>query len=364
MMIRRVGIVGFAIVLAVAAAGQEGPRGDAGGAGGWGGPAGRGGGWGGPGGPGGGPGRGWGPGAWLGQMVERLDQELVFDEEQRAQVGLIVAAQEERMQTMRAQWQEVRDGMEAGDEARAAELREQLRAQGGGPGRGMEEMFGQIEAVLREDQLVTFRQMQTRMQEMRERGREMWQTVRELPDAVGMTDEQRVAYDALLRERWQAMREQMRQRWEQGADAGPWEPPDWAALEDEFYGQVAGMLNEGQQQLLSDYRGQVGGEALPVERQAVDDLRKVLQAMKRIRGLSTEQRESLREIERSAQRSYADVRRDQERAAQLAADVKAQIIKVLDPTQAEGFQRMVERLHGRSGPGERRPPRDREPQAP
>jgi hypothetical protein len=326
----RMTMVACALALAAAAIGQEPARpGD----------------WGGPGGN-------WGPRQWLNRMIEGLDRELGFDEQQLTQLDGIVAAQEARMQAAFAQWQEVRVAMETGDEARASALREQLRQQFDERREPMADMFDEIETVLHEDQLVTFRDMRQRMRQWQAHGRQMWQAVRELPDAVGMTEEQRGAYRALLRQRWETMQQQMRQRWEQGESGMQWETPDFAALEDEFYGQVAGLLDKDQQRLLGEYRLQFVAEAQPPDAQQPDDLRKVLQAMRRVRGLSSQQRDALREIERKANRSHHEIRSDKQRSAELAAEVKAQIIKVLDKEQAEEFQLNVDRLHGRAGRGD------------
>jgi hypothetical protein len=166
-----------------------------------------------------------------------------------------------------------------------------------------------------------------------------------------MTDEQRQDYRALLRERWQAMQEEMRQRWEQGDGGMQWEASDFAALQNEFYGQVSNLLDKDQQKRLSDYRLQFVTEGPATERQRTEDVRSVLKAMKRVHGLSSEQRDALREIERNAQRSYQDVRRDKERSAKLAADVKTRIIEVLNPEQAEEFKRSLDRLRPRRGRG-------------
>jgi hypothetical protein len=178
-----------------------------------------------------------------------------------------------------------------------------------------------------------------------------------------MTEEQRAAYHTLLDERRREFFEQMRQRFDEG---GEFEPPDFAALEDQFYSDVAGMLDEGQQMLLSEYRGQFG-EPQPtptVEVKPVYDLRKVLQAMKRVRGLTSEQREALREIEREAKVSYRAVRRDKDQAAKIAAEVKTKIVKVLDAKQAEAFNQTVERLHARGGQDARRAQMSRERERP
>jgi len=324
-MMKRMAIATLVLTLTATVAGQEpGRRGDWGGAGG-----------------------NWGPRQWLDRMVEGFDHELGFDEQQWVQLDTIVAAQEARAREAFAQWQEVGSAMAVGDQTRAAELREQLLKQFNGSEGGMRDMFNEIETVLQEDQLARFQEMRQTMQQWRDHGRQMWQAVRELPDTVEMTDEQRQDFHALLRDRWQAMQEEMRQRSEQGLDGIQWDAPDFAALEDDFYGQVAELLDEKQQSLLSDYRLQFATRGQPTEQQQTDDVRNVLKAMKRVRELSGEQRDALREIEHDALNSYREVRRYKERSAALAADVKARIIAVLNPEQSEEFTRSLERLRPR-----------------
>jgi len=301
-----------------------------------------------------------GRGPSLSQMIERLNEQLSFDEEQLAQIDKIVAAHEESEQEVRAQWQELRAAMEAGDEQRAAELREQLRQQRGERGRAIEAVFDKIEPLLREDQLETFRELRERMSQRRGPGDRggMRQMIRELPDAVKMTDEQRQEFEELLNERRAMMRERMRERRQpgEGDDIEPGERrgrPDFAAMYDELFEQVAEILNEDQLKLLADYRARIEEERRRSGRQESDDVRTILSAAKRIQDLSSEQKESVREIEREALRSSRELRRDREGLAFLAAEVKADIIKLLNEKQAEEFQRNLERLQPRGRRGER-----------
>lgn len=300
--------------------------------------------------------RGWGgaggsfePRQWLDQMLTGFDRELGFDEMQWALLDDVVTAQVERSHVAMEQWREIGEAMAAGDEARAAELRAELRRGVEEREGGMQVMFNDIETVLYEDQLVRFRDMRQLMQEWRDHGREMWQAVREIPDAVGMTEVQREEYRAMLRVRWEAMQEEMRLRWERGDEGLLWERPDFAALRDDFYQRVGALLDEDQRQLLSDYRMQRAGGAAPAEHEPPEDVRKVLRAMKRVKGLSDAQFDALREIEREAQQVYGEVRRDEEQSAELAAEVKGRILDVLNAEQRVDFQAAVDRLHGRRG---------------
>lgn len=312
----------------------------------------------------------------ISQMVERMAEELKFDDEQRAQIEEIVAAAEQREQEQRAQWQEVRTAMEEGDEERAAELREQLQRQGNERGAAMQTVFNEIELLLHEDQFEAFDEMRERMSQRRNRGG--WDTtrrmMRELPDAVQMTEEQREAFQELLEERRAMMRERMQERRQrdEGADAAGDERgerrgrPDFGAMSEEFFEQVAEILNEDQLELLAEYRTRIETETRERGAPESDDLQTVLSAARRVRGLDSDQKDAVREIERDAMRMSRELRRtDAEGRALLAAEVKTKLTKLLDEEQVEEFERNLERLKSRAdrGPrdrGERRERRERE----
>jgi soluble cytochrome b562 len=310
----------------------------------------------------------WRRGPSLGPLVERLTERLALDDEQRAQIEEIVAAQEQRMEEHRAQWQEMREATEAGDEERAAELREQLMQQRGERGQAMEAILDQIEPLLHEDQLEQFQQIRERMPMGPGPGRrgQMRQIMSELPDAVNMTEEQRKEFEALVDEQRALMRERMQSRWQQresedGEDVRPRSRPDFGAMYDEFFEEVAQILNEDQLPLLSDYRNRVAEERRRHGRGS-EGVRTVLSAVKRVRGLSSDQQDAVRKIERDAMQSSREMRRDREGLALLAARVKEQITDLLDEGQVEEFERNLERLSSRGRGGERgiRGRRDRE----
>lgn len=338
MTLKQVSITLFALVMAASASAQQPGR-----PGGWGG--GRGG-WGGGGGFGGGN---WNPRQWFDRMLEGFDKELSFDEQQWTQLDAIVTAQEARANEAGARWREVGAAMEAGDEARAAELRTQLMREFQESEGGMRPMLDDIETVLNPEQLTRFQEMRGVMRQWQEHGRQMWQAVRELPDKVEMTEQQREGFQAMLRERWQAFQEDLRQRNERG-EGMSWEAPDFAGLQEDFYGRVGELLNDEQRKLLTDYRAQFIAIGQAAEQQPQDDVRTVLTAAKRLRDLSDEQRDAIREIERDALKSYGQVRRDKEQVAKLAEEVKAQITKLLTPQQTEDLERNLERRRPRREP--------------
>ena len=156
-----------------------------------------------------GPGR-RGHGPPLRRLIERLNERLDFDDQQMARIAPIVAAHEQEMQKVRAQWEEMRAAMEAGDEARATELRAQLRQQHGEPGRRVEAIFEEIEPLLYEDQIQAFRQFREELAQRREHrggGGRMQKMLRGLPEAVNMTEDQRREFEELLAKRREMMHE-------------------------------------------------------------------------------------------------------------------------------------------------------------
>jgi hypothetical protein len=310
-------------------------------------PGGRGG-WGGPG--------GGGPRQWINQMLEGFDGELSFSEQQWAQMDPIIDAQVERAQAAFARWGEVGQAMADGDQQRAQELRRQLMQEFQASEGGMRELFNDLETVLDDQQLGRFHEMRQLMQDWRDHGRQMWQAVRELPDAVGMTEEQRQEYRAVLRDRWEEMQAEMRMRWEEGASM--WERPDFEARRNEFFEVVGGLLGPEQLGLLAEYRQQLAVQASTEDDKEPKDVREIIRAMKRVRDLTSTQREALQEIEREAQRAFGQVRRDKEQLARLSKETKARIIKVLKPEQVKQFEQALEkprsRLERREAKGERK----------
>ena len=302
-----------------------------------------------------GAGRGRGPS--LSRIVDRLNRELNLDEEQLAKIQEIVAAHESDQQDVAAKWQEVREAMQAGNEERANELREQLREQQGG---AVEAVLDEIEPLLHEDQMEAFQDVRERMAQRRGPGGpgDMFRIMRELPDAVNMTEEQRKEYDALLQERRAGMRERMMERRQQqeGEGVGPdrrGDRPGFEAMFEGFFEDVAKILNEDQVKLLDEYRARIESERGASGSRESDDIRLILSAVKRVRDLSDEQKDTVRDIEREATRASRELRRDREGLALLAAQVKADIIKLLDEQQAKEFQENLDRMQARGQRAER-----------
>lgn len=320
----------------------------------------------------------------LEQLVERMKSAVEFDEQQLAQLDELLKKHQEQAEQNRARWRELREAEEMGDETRAAQLREEFRAQraeGGMRGRGPDGFLNEVEALLRDEQVEAFRTFRESLPPPPDRGpgEAMMRAVRDLPDAVQMTDEQRAQYDKILEERRAAMRERWGRRGRpdgegaqpptppaEGAEGEPpaeagdrpprFERPDPSAMLDELFAQVSEILNADQVKLLEEYREQVGSEMRDPGGRGGSDPRAVISAAKRVSGLTTEQEDSIREIENeTAQATRGVPRSDAEGQAMIAADAKEKILKVLNEEQKAEFERNLQRTRSR-GPREGRGP--------
>lgn len=318
---------------------------------------------------------GWGPGPNAGprgggeRMYDRIASELELDEEQRARFDEITAGQRERMRGMGERWREMREAQEAGDEERVAQLRAQM-GEGRGMDTGLVEALDELEPILRDDQVAKLWEIQDRLQS-RDAERSRFMAIRELPDELELDEQQRQEYEEILRSGRERMRgrfEEMRplvEEMREAAEAGDEERvaelrrqmeearPDSGSMFDGFYEELEKILNEEQIKRLAEFRQRVEGGG-PDEKRGPADVRDILRAAKRLR-LDGEQKEGIRDIEREAIGAFRKIgRRDKEGQAGLAADVKADIIELLDAEQVEQFEEQLKRL-GRGSRREREP---------
>jgi hypothetical protein len=316
-------------------------------------------------------GPGGGRAVWGGRMFTRVANELDLDEEQRAEFDKIVAAHRERMREQGRRWMEVRQAIRDGDEERAAQLRAELPERGG-LGSGMVEVLDEIEPILREDQVATLWEIQDRMQ----RRQEGWQSYRsvvdDLPDELKLDTTQREEFDRIMESRRQQMRDrgsELRPLFEEmreASEAGDQERveelrrqleearPDPASMLPGLFDELEGVLNDEQKERLAAFRERLETGGADAEQREPEDVRNVLRAVRRLR-LDSEQKSDIREIEREAVGAYRKIgRRNQEEQARLAVEVKKEILALLDAEQAEQFEQQLNRL-------ERRGRKQREP---
>lgn len=288
------------------------------------------------------------------ERMNRFADDLNLDEGQRVQLEEASAELRSRMMAQGEQWRELRplydelrEAREAGDDELAAEIEAEIEELRPNPGRGMEEFFDQVEGFLREDQIPALNEMRAEAAEMRQRfserrgaefGRDVEESAAEtlgrLEEEVDLgdlelTDEQRAEFARTI-EGLQARADQM----------------SAAEVRAEALGSLKKVLREDQMGAFDEIQRSVltarqrGG----VE---VDDVRVVLRAA-RAADLSREQMDKLKEIQRTAGVKYRQVRRDPDKVARLAEEVRAEIETMLSAEQARAFERELERVTQRN----------------
>lgn len=325
----------------------------------------------------GGPGRPPGPPGRppLEFMAERLAEELELTDAQRQQFDEIVAryaaatATEPtgQRQRMRELGQAYREAREAGDEARAAQIREQMREQAGDRGRLLGQFFDEVQTILEPAQVARLQEIRSRRPRFGDgRGPEFWQMVQALPEELNLTPEQHAQFDRLLREQREVLEERLRAWREERArkvaemeaaeevgdeeravelrEALMWSRPE-APDVDAFFDRLATILNDEQRAQLAELRAD-----RPRARAAdgTRDVREILRVARRLK-LNDEQHRKLREINQQALAAERRGRLDEAARAELAANTKARILELLDAEQKAEFEQLL----GREGRPER-----------
>ena len=309
--------------------------------------------------------RAGGPWPFYGRMVERMGADLELDDEQRVAFEELTAGFRQRMADAGARWEEIRAAREAGDEARAAELRRDMD-----PARGQEEIdtaLDQLESHLRPEQIDKLDAMRDRMERDRAERDGFRRLMTDLPDRLELNDEQKEQFDEVMAENRRAMGERfaaMRPLWEEMREARESGDAEAAAalqaqldaqrprLETqmgEIFSRLEPLLNDAQKTSMQEFRDELlpaGGEAQAAADATGDgkslDAREVLRLARRVR-LNDEQRESLREIEKEIMREYRGLRGDAEARRALGEQAREKIVALLDATQAERFATLIER---------------------
>src|SRR5262249_49933535 len=113
--------------------------------------------------------------------------------------------------------------------------------------------------------------------------------------------------------------------------------------------QVEGILRDDQKPLLANFKDEVGlGEANAVDAKAGStDVRGILQMAKRLK-LNSSQKDELKDIEKDALKAWKQAGRDKEARTDLAQQVRDEIAKMLDQTQRDRFEELLQRADKRS----------------
>ena len=297
-------------------------------------------------------------------LLHRLPSMLELDDAQRAQFDEIAAkylAQFEERQgqreEIRALAEQYREARRSGDDARANEIRAQMREFGGGRGQLINAFFDELTPILRDDQREKLAQFRERMGPGGPRGPDLRRLVRDLPDQLELNDEQRAAFDKLVAEQ-RELSEQNRERWlkmrpliqemREARDAGEDERADEIQRELEekrrgrpnaeaLFDKLEPILTDEQKAKLAELRASY----MESRGRGSRDAGSILRAAKQL-DLTAEQRERLKEIMRDVEQAKR-VRMDREAREELARLVKGQITELLDADQATEFERLLER---------------------
>jgi len=299
----------------------------------------------------------WGGGRGPDRMLERMADTLDLNDEQRAGFDEIVAGHRERMQQVGPISRDLRRAQRDGDSQRVEELRAQLQQLGVDPQESLEQAMNEIESILEEPQAERFSEMRRTMAQRNQRRTFFQQAEYELPEALGLDQEQRAQYDDLLRDRRQGLRSQweqlrgLRRELREAREAGDEARVEALQLElemsqpnqdderTEFLDGLRGMLRQDQLPLLDRFYPNV-----VVMGTKAADVRDVLRAALRA-GLDREQRAAWREIMREAMKSIHELRgKDKEAEATVAAETRKKVEAILSETQLARFAKELDHL--------------------
>lgn len=321
-------------------------------------------------GPGGGPG---GPGGGPEAMARRIAGELELDEDQQVKFDEIVAKYRPQpdadgvdpREKMRGMFEQMREARESGDDAKVDELRSQMRdAREQGRAR-FEQMFAEVDTILREDQRTKLAGMRERFQQRRG-PMDMAERADELRRELNLDDSQRATFDRLAEdlrvkfeadanpEAWRQRMTEYRSARESGDDARVKEmeaefEQRRAAHEtavNDFYAQLEPVLRDDQKQAMAQFRERTNrGGGRDAEREARDrggvEVRDVIRAAQRIR-MDEEQQARFEEI-RDAARQLERESRDREARTEAGQRVKQQILEILKGDQKREFEQALTR---------------------
>ncbi len=309
----------------------------------------------------GGEGRPGGPGRGdmsLGMMVERLAERLELDAAQKTKFNEVVAQYTAKWDAqepgrMRELMDEMRTARQNGDDARVAELQEEMRKLGEARRALMNQFYDAVKPILRPEQV-------QKLDELRQRGpggrgpegegpRGLMRLIRELPEKLELTAEQKAQFEPLAakygrqmqgqREELRPLMQQLREARQAGDDAKAAELEEQiqakrSAASEAFYAEVEAILTDTQKAKLADLRVEAGdtpraGNAL--------DIRQVVRAAQKAK-LTSEQSEHVKQLARDAAKNARDKKIGPEAAAkQLVAAIK----NLLKPEQVSEFDQAL-----------------------
>jgi hypothetical protein len=316
-------------------------------------------------------------------LIPRIREQLDLDKDQLAEFDRIAAEFNEKRggqavsKRQQALIEEMRRARQAGDEERAAEIREQLRESRRG-GR-MQEFFDEIEGILRDDQLRKLGEIREHFaQQRRGGGRGPLAQLSQLRGELNLSERQARRYDALYDELEAQLQrgraggdgseDEIVRKIREAAEAGDDDSvkelakqlPDARGRTSQaitgFLDEVQSFLEPEQVETLERFRQGLNQEGRRT------DLRACFRFVSRL-DLEEDQRVALRELQREARELQREARRDPDARAQINEDVRRQLREILTPEQAAEFDEwLAGQDSGKRGRDQRgdRPRRNRE----
>lgn len=314
--------------------------------------------------------------------IARLTRSLDLDSDQQARLDKIVeeSRQIATKNASDAEFQDLRNAMrvarDGGDEEKAEQIREQMRAKFQTSGDQLSDVLDKLEPALRPEQA-------QKLNEVREiagrRPAGPRERLDELKSSLSLTKDQEVLFES-LRERMEQslpprsgpgsmadLMRQMREARQSGDEAAIQSVREQiervretgrGALDD-FLSQLSPTLTTEQRTTLEQARKNFAAarsaQGGTTERDAKADPRTVIRAARRLE-LNDQQRDQLKDIEQQAGAATREAGNDNEKKKRVAAEVEKQIRGILNSEQAAKFTELLgsnSRGQGRGqGPGQ------------
>lgn len=333
--------------------------------------------------------RPFGPGGpWGGPeaMARRISEQLVLDADQQAQFDAILSRYQpgvdadgvDPRERMRDLGRQMREARESGDEVALETLREQMREMREQGRARFEQMFQEVEGILREDQKVRLGEMREQFQQRRG-PMDLAERANELRRDLNLDESQQAAFDKLLEETraklnpgdgpegWRERMMEYRNARESGDEARVREMEEEfeqrrsarEAAVNEFYAQLDPILHDDQRQVLAQFRegGRRGGDRQRerTAREAGVEVRDVLRAAQRLQ-MDKQQEEMFEDI-RDEARELERTARGREARIEAGQRVRQMILEILTDDQKREFERALSRNQRGGERPERRPGR-------
>mgnify|MGYP000039621316 CR=1 FL=1 len=307
----------------------------------------------------------------LGTTAARLAERLELDAAQRARFDEIVARYTAKWDAqepgrMRELMEDLRTARQGGDEARVAEIQAELHALREARQALLNQFYDAVRPILSPEQA-------ERLDAFRQRGPGGWdldadgprgpmRLIRELPEKLQLTGDQRAQFERIvakhredMRAQWEQLRpltQQLREARRAGDEAKAAELAEQirakrTAAGESFYTELEAILTDAQKAKLADLRIEAGetlrsGTGL--------DVRRIVRAAQRV-GLTAEQSEQVKQLAREAAKNARDRQIGPEAASrQLVEAIK----RTLKPEQVAEFDRALKELA--ADPRASRPP--------